>query len=164
MSYTKYDNFTDRELIREAEGHEGLMRALSERLDMRRNPDTVFHDQALFMRACGQTTTEDALDQSCLYLNLIEEEVAELRAAVAVRDEVETFDAILDIIVVCIGYGLSRGWPMVEGWQEVMRSNLAKIGQDGRVKRREDGKIIKPEGWRAPDLAQVMDDYGRGLP
>jgi predicted HAD superfamily Cof-like phosphohydrolase len=154
-----YDNMTDRELIREADGHAGLIRALSERLDMRRNPDTVFHEQALFMRACQQETTRDSVTQSCMYMNLIEEEVGELRVAVAGNDDVETFDAILDIIVVCIGYGLSRGWPMVEGWQEVMRSNLAKIGSDGFVKRREDGKILKPKGWTAPDLKRVLQDY-----
>ena len=154
-----YDNMTDRELIREADGHAGLIRALSERLDMRRNPDTVFHEQAVFMRACQQETTKDTHKQSCLYLNLIGEETDELYAAILNSDDVETFDAILDIIVVCIGYGLSRGWPMVEGWQEVMRSNLAKIGNDGFVKRRKDGKILKPEGWTAPDLERVLREY-----
>lgn len=158
MSYTNYDNMTDKELIREADGHAGLIHALSERLDMRRNPDSVFHDQALFMRACQQETTEDTVFQSRMYLNLIDEEVRELNDAISQRDDVETFDAILDIIVVCIGYGLSRGWPMVEGWQEVMRSNLAKIGSNGFVKRREDGKIIKPGGWKAPDLRRVLAD------
>jgi predicted HAD superfamily Cof-like phosphohydrolase len=155
----KYEDLTDRELIREADGQSGLIHALSERLDMRRNPDTVFHEQAMFMRACQQETTKDTPKQSCMYLNLINEEVDELHEAVGAGDDVETFDAILDIIVVCIGYGLSRGWPMVEGWQEVMRSNLAKIGNDGFVKRRADGKILKPEGWTAPDLNRVMRDY-----
>jgi predicted HAD superfamily Cof-like phosphohydrolase len=154
-----YDNMTDRELIREADGHAGLIQALSERLDMRRNPDTVFHEQALFMRACLQETTKDVPHQSCMYLNLIDEEVGELHEAVLQGDDVDTFDAILDIIVVCIGYGLSRGWPMVEGWQEVMRSNLAKIDVDGFVKRRADGKILKPDGWKAPNLTRVLQDY-----
>ena len=154
-----YDNMTDKELIREADGHSGLVRALSERLDMRRNPDTVFHEQAFFMRACQQETTRDSPIQAEMYRDLIEEEKAELDAALAAGDEVETFDAILDIIVVCIGYGLSRGWPMGEGWQEVMESNLAKIGPDGFVKRRADGKILKPEGWQAPDLKRVLADY-----
>jgi predicted HAD superfamily Cof-like phosphohydrolase len=154
-----YDNMSDRELIREADGHNGLIRALSERLDMRRNPDTVFHEQAFFMRACQQETTRNSTKQAEMYLNLIHEEVAELHEAVGNLDDVETFDAILDIIVVCIGYGLSRGWPMVEGWQEVMQSNLAKVGTDGFVKRRDDGKILKPEGWKAPDLKRVLADY-----
>ena len=154
-----YDNMTDRELIREADGHSGLVRALSERLDMRRNPDTVFHEQAFFMRACQQETTRNTPAQAEMYTDLIVEEFNELAAAINACDEVEAFDAILDIIVVCIGYGLSRGWPMVEGWQEVMESNLAKIGRDGFVKRREDGKILKPEGWQAPDLKRVLADY-----
>ena len=160
-----YDNLTDSELIREADGHSGLVRALSERLDMRRSsPDTVFHEQALFMRACQQETTRNTLTQAALYKRLIDEELIELEEALAANDEVETFDAILDIIVVCIGYGLSRGWPMVEGWQEVMHSNLAKIGPDGFVKRRpEDGKILKPEGWQPPDLQRVLSEYAEQI-
>jgi hypothetical protein len=55
-----YDNMTDAELIREASISYGnpLIVALAERLDMRQQPQSVFHDQAYFMRACGQTTTE----------------------------------------------------------------------------------------------------------
>lgn len=154
-----YDSMTDRELIREADGHSGLVRALSERLDMRRNPDTVFHEQALFMHACQQETTRNTPAQADMYRGLLTEELTELDVALAAGDEVESFDAILDIIVVCIGYGLSRGWPMVDGWQEVMKSNLDKIGPDGFVKRRADGKILKPEGWQAPHLSRVLADY-----
>lgn len=155
-----YENLSDKELIREAEGQSGLVRALSERLDMRQQaPTTVFHEQAFFMRACGQTTTTDNVDQSAMYLNLIDEETAELAEALDAADDVETFDALLDTIVVCIGYGLSRGWPMVAGWDEVMRSNLAKIDPlTGVVRRREDGKILKPQGWTAPNLGAVLNN------
>lgn len=154
-----YENLTDKELIREAEGQSGLVRALSERLDMRQqDATTIFHEQAFFMRACGQTTTTDNVEQSSMYLNLIDEEVEELAEAIEACDDVEIFDAILDILVVCIGYGLSRGWPMVEGWDEVMRSNLAKIDPvTGVVRRREDGKILKPTGWAAPALAPILN-------
>jgi len=152
-----YENLSDRELVREADGHTGIVKALAERLDMRQQPQSVFHDQATFMRACGQTTIADNEAQTCLYLNLIMEEVGELGTAIETDDEVEQFDAILDIIVVCIGFGLSRGFPMVEGWQEVMRSNFAKIDPGtGYVRKRDDGKILKPEGWTPPDLANVL--------
>ncbi len=152
-----YENLSDSELIRAADGNSGLIRALAERLDMRQQPQSVFHDQAAFMRACGQSSTVDNEAQACLYLNLILEESQELEKAIKDDDEVEQFDAILDIIVVCIGYGLSRGFPMPEGWQEVMRSNFAKIDpKTGAVRRRDDGKILKPEGWKAPDLRSVM--------
>lgn len=152
-----YENLSDSELIRAADGNSGLIRALAERLDMRQQPQSVFHDQAAFMRACGQSTTVDNEAQSCLYLNLILEESQELEKAINDNDEVEQFDAILDIIVVCIGYGLSRGFPMLEGWQEVMRSNFAKIDpKTGSVRKRDDGKILKPDGWKAPDLRDVL--------
>jgi predicted HAD superfamily Cof-like phosphohydrolase len=155
-----YDNLTDKELIRQADGQQGLIKALSERLEMRQQPQSVFHDQAFFMRACGQTTTEINPAQSKLYRSLIEEEMRELKVAEVQENEVEEFDAVLDLLVVLIGYGLSRGWPMLAGWDEVVRSNMAKIDpKTGTVRKREDGKILKPEGWTPPNLAEVLEQY-----
>lgn len=155
-----YENLSDAELIRQADGQGGLIKALSERLDMRQQPLSVFHDQAFFMRACGQTTTEINPAQAEMYRALIEEEMRELKVAEVQENEVEEFDAVLDLIVVLIGYGLSRGWPMLAGWEEVMRSNMAKIDpKTGLVTKRADGKILKPEGWTPPDLAEVLDQY-----
>jgi predicted HAD superfamily Cof-like phosphohydrolase len=120
----------------------------------------VFHDQAFFMRACGQTTTEINPTQAKLYRALIEEEMRELKVAEVRANEVEEFDAVLDLLVVLIGYGLSRGWPMLAGWEEVMRSNMAKIDpRTGMVNKREDGKVLKPEGWAPPALADVIETY-----
>jgi predicted HAD superfamily Cof-like phosphohydrolase len=155
-----YDNLTDKELIRQADGQQGLIKALSERLEMRQQPQSVFHDQAFFMRACGQTTTEINPAQAKLYRSLIEEEMRELKVAEVQADEVEEFDAVLDLLVVLIGYGLSRGWPMLAGWDEVVRSNMAKIDpRTGVVNKREDGKVLKPEGWTPPALADVLEQY-----
>jgi predicted HAD superfamily Cof-like phosphohydrolase len=154
-----YDHLTDSELIREADGQSGLIKALSERLEMKQQPHmTAFEEQAFFMRACGQTTHRDNYDQAKLYDDLREEETLEFLEARRINDEVEEFDAVLDMIVVLIGYGLSRGWPMNEGWAEVMRSNMAKIDpQTGAVRRRDDGKILKPEGWTPPDLSSLLN-------
>ena len=157
-----YDNMTDAELMTEADKHYGnpLIVALAERLDMRQQPQSVFHDQAYFMRACGQTTTKTNTAQSEMYLKLIQEEGEELVVALKECDVVEELDAIIDLLVVIIGYGLSRGFPMVEAWDEVLRSNMAKIDPlTGTVRKREDGKILKPAGWTAPDLARVLHDH-----
>jgi predicted HAD superfamily Cof-like phosphohydrolase len=117
----------------------------------------VFQDQAKFMTACGQTVGEDNPDQFKLYISLIKEEVAELMEANEFSDRVEIFDALLDIIVVCIGAGHSAGFPMYAGWQEVMRSNMDKVDPTtGKVRRRADGKILKSENWVAPDLASLI--------
>lgn len=160
-----YDNLTDDELIREADGHSGLIKALSERLEMRQKPHmTAFEEQAFFMQACGQTTREVNHMQADMYRDLIDEEREEFLAALVEEDEVEQFDAVLDQIVVLIGYGLSRGWPMNEGWAEVVRSNMAKIDpKTGVVLRRADGKILKPEGWTPPDLASLLNPAQREM-
>lgn len=155
----RYENLTDDELIREADGQSGLIKALSERLEMRQQPHmTVFEEQAFFMQACGQTTYKGNPAQADMYRNLISEEFGELCEAEVAADTVEEFDAVLDLLVVLIGYGFSRGWPMHEGWAEVMRSNMAKIDpKTGMVLRRADGKILKPEGWTPPDLGSLLD-------
>ena len=118
---------------------------------------TVFDDQAKFMMACGQTVGQNNPDQFNLYLKLVAEEMSELVKAVEVNDAVEIFDALLDIIVVCIGAGHSAGLPMQAGWEEVVRSNMAKVDPTtGYVRRREDGKILKPEGWTPPQLDNLI--------
>ena len=153
-----YDHLTDNELIREADGQGGIIKALSERLDMKQSqPMTAFDEQAFFMRACGQTTSKPNPAQAEMYRELIDEERTEMLDAEMENDEVEEFDAVLDQIVVLIGYGLSRGWPMNEGWAEVVRSNMAKIDPvTGAVRRREDGKILKPEGWTPTNLGALL--------
>lgn len=119
----------------------------------------VFADQATFMRACGQTTQGWNEDQFVLYLELISEEVAELSNAAETNNRTEIFDAILDIIVVAIGAGLSAGFPMSEGWKEVMRSNMSKVDlKTGKVLRRNDGKIMKGESYHPPNLAALVGD------
>jgi len=154
-----YDNLTDDELIRQADGQSGLIKALSERLEMRQAPTmTAFEEQAFFMQACGQTTHEANKLQAEMYRELVDEERMEMLDAEDASDEIEEFDAVLDQIVVLIGYGLSRGWPMNAGWAEVVRSNMAKIDPySGTVRRREDGKILKPEGWTPPDLDSLLN-------
>lgn len=160
-----YDHLTDDELIREADGQGGLIKALSERLDMKQSqPMTAFEEQAFFMRACGQTTNKPNPAQAEMYRGLINEEFTELCEAELAEDTIEEFDAVLDMIVVLIGYGLSRGWPMNEGWAEVVRSNMAKIDPvTGAVRRREDGKILKPEGWTPPNLEALLNSPQREL-
>lgn len=91
-----------------------------------------------------------------LYRTLIDEEYSELIEAEVAQIEHEEFDACLDLIWVTIGYMLSRGWPVPEGWSEVAESNLAKIGPDGRLEKRADGKVLKPAGWTPPDLKGVL--------
>lgn len=119
--------------------------------------DSVFANQARFMQACGQTTQDWNENQFVLYLELIREEAVELFNAAEANNHTEIFDGLLDLIVVAIGAGLSAGFPMAEGWKEVMRSNMDKIDPvTGYVLRREDGKILKGPNWQPPKLADLL--------
>lgn len=116
-----------------------------------------FRDQEKFMRACDQTvgTCNDA--QYKLYCDLIAEEFTELNAAASQQNKVEQLDALVDILVVTIGAIHSMGADAEGAWKEVMRTNFAKIDRaTGKVRKREDGKVLKPQGWTPPDLKPYL--------
>jgi predicted HAD superfamily Cof-like phosphohydrolase len=116
-----------------------------------------FKDQEKFMKACDQTVGEFNQKQYNLYRDLIAEEAGELNAAVAQGDRVEELDALIDILVVTVGAIHSMGADAEGAWKEVMRTNFAKIDPiTGKVRKREDGKVLKPLGWTAPELAQFL--------
>jgi predicted HAD superfamily Cof-like phosphohydrolase len=118
----------------------------------------VFRDQAKFMNACGQTVGNRNQDQFDLYLKLIQEEVEELQTAVDNNDRVEQLDALIDILVVTVGAVQSLGADGEGAWKEVMSTNFAKIDSlTGRVRKREDGKVLKPTGWRPPELSKYIN-------
>jgi predicted HAD superfamily Cof-like phosphohydrolase len=116
-----------------------------------------FRDQIEFMRACDQTVDRFNPEQFKMYLSLIEEEGRELVEAIQAQDKVETLDALIDILVVTIGAINSLGAGGELAWREVMKSNMAKIDPEtGKVRKREDGKVLKPEGWTPPDLTPFI--------
>jgi predicted HAD superfamily Cof-like phosphohydrolase len=116
-----------------------------------------FKDQAWFMQACDQSVDVLNEKQYAMYLNLIDEEVGELHQAVSSKDDIEQLDALIDILVVTIGALHSKGVDVEGAWDEVMKSNAAKIDLDtGKVRKREDGKVLKPEGWRPPNLVPYI--------
>ena len=118
-----------------------------------------FRDQASFMQACDQTVGVENRDQYALYLDLIREEVQELEDS---QHPVSDLDALIDILVVTIGAIHSMGADAEGAWNEVMRSNLAKIDpESGRVLKREDGKVLKPAGWTAPVLDPFLNEIHR---
>jgi hypothetical protein len=93
-----------------------------------------------------------------MYLGLIDEEYGELVDAVMADDKVEQLDALVDILVVTMGAIRAAGWDGEAAWKEVMDTNFAKINlETGKVIKRSDGKVLKPEGWKAPELSQFID-------
>ena len=128
----------------------------------------VFRDQEKFMRACDQSVENFNQTQFKMYLKLIKEEYNELLEAQGLNqnhdrieylpvDEIETLDALIDILVVTIGAIHSMGSDAEGAWKEVMSTNFAKIDKEtGKVRKREDGKVLKPVGWVSPNLESFI--------
>ena len=115
----------------------------------------TFKDIDTFATACDQPASPENYK---MYLGLIDEEYGELVDAVDADDKVEQLDALVDILVVTMGAIRAAGWDGEAAWKEVMNTNFAKVDPTtGKVIKREDGKVLKPEGWKAPELSQFID-------
>ena len=113
-----------------------------------------FKDVDRFHVACDQ---EPNHSNYRMYLSLIDEEHDELREAVEAGDRKEQLDALIDILVVTLGAIRTGDFDGEGAWQEVMRTNFAKIDPEtGKVRKREDGKVLKPQGWTPPNLAPYL--------
>ena len=113
-------------------------------------------DVADFHRACDvpvyYVPKIPELARTQLRKDLITEEVTELFKAMDDRDLPKAADAIVDSIYVLIGTALEYGIPLSTIWNIVQRCNMAKKDPiTGKVIKREDGKVLKPEGWQPPD-------------
>ncbi len=106
-------------------------------------------------------------DLSCeqtkqLRINLLQEELNELKDALQDNDPLETLDALIDLQYVLDGAFLSFGLQAIKqiAFDEVHRSNMSKLGEDGKpIRRPEDGKVMKGPNYFKPDLAQFLKDY-----
>ena len=97
-------------------------------------------------------------ERAQMRLAILEEEVAELRAAVEDGDLVEVLDALCDIQYVLDGTFLEFGLHghKQDAMEEVHASNMSKLGADGRPVLREDGKVLKGPDFRRPDLTRIL--------
>ncbi len=114
-----------------------------------------------FMESFGQEVlTEPTLPEqnlAKLRLELIREEVEELNVGIEGMDIVEIADALTDILYVVYGAGHAFGIDLDECYQEVHRSNMSKLGADGKPIYREDGKILKGPDYFHPNLKDILD-------
>jgi predicted HAD superfamily Cof-like phosphohydrolase len=103
-----------------------------------------------------------------LRVSLIQEELNEYREAAAAHDLVAVADALSDLMYVVLGTYVSHGLQdLAEAlFAEVHRSNLSKLDEHGRVIHRADGKVLKSDRWRPPDLRTILaaEAAGRSEP
>ena len=119
-----------------------------------------FNKVKTFMNTYGQEVKEKATFPenkiAQLRIDLIEEELNELKEAVKNNDIVEVADALTDILYVTYGAGHSFGVDLDKCFDEVQRSNMSKLGVDGRPIYNESGKVMKGPDYFAPDLKKII--------
>lgn len=96
-------------------------------------------------------------DQRALRRKLLAEEFKEYMDAEDQNDLAEIAKELSDVIYIAYGTAVAYGIPMDAVFDEVHRSNMAKLGPDGKVIRRDDGKVLKPQGWTKPDIGAIVD-------
>ena len=119
----------------------------------------MFQDVKEFQTAVGQhvgTKTEfpDAAERD-LRIKLLKEEYEEYIQGECKSDLENIAKELADIIYIVCGTAASYGIPLDRVFDEVHKSNMAKL-VDGKPVRRADGKILKPDGWKPPDIKSVL--------
>lgn len=129
---------------------------------------SYFQMYSEFADACdipqGYLTEPANISAIALAKNLVEEEwnletqtaLARYLANPSLENLVEVADGIGDTIYVLCQLARSLGVPLDAVFGSIHAANMKKVGENGKVKRREDGKILKPEGWTPPDIFLVL--------
>lgn len=102
------------------------------------------------------TRPEDAVRG--LRLRLLSEEFREYMLAEKTTNPVDIADALGDMLVVIYGTAAAYGIDLDQVVREIHRSNMTKVQDDGSVVRDSGGKILKPAGYRPPDLKPILGD------
>ena len=121
---------------------------------------TNFKSVGKFMETFGQEvkTKPEIPDAETveLRIELISEELEELWDACKDKDIVSIADALTDILYVTYGAGHAFGIDLDKCFAEVQRSNMSKLGKNGKPIYREDGKVMKGPNYSEPDLKNTL--------
>tara|TARA_Y100001970_G_scaffold275756_1_gene377419 strand:+ start:144 stop:515 length:372 start_codon:yes stop_codon:yes gene_type:complete len=122
---------------------------------------TNFEKVGVFMKTFGQEIkTKPSLSSNkinTLRINLIEEELKELKYAIEKKDLKETIDALTDILYVTYGAGHAFGVNLDKCFEEVQKSNMSKLGEDGKPIYNEDGKVMKGPNYFKPNISKFVE-------
>ena len=121
---------------------------------------TNFEKVGMFMTTFGQEVkTKPGLSSekiNNLRISLINEELEEFKQAIKNNDLKEAIDALTDILYVTYGAGHAFGVNLDECFDEVQRSNMSKLGEDGKPIYNEAGKVMKGPNYFKPDLSKFI--------
>ena len=121
---------------------------------------TNFEKVGEFMKTFGQEVKSKSSLSSdkinILRINLIEEELEELKQAINQKNLLEVADALTDILYVTYGAGHAFGINLDKCFEEVQNSNMSKLGDDGKPIYNEQGKVLKGPNYFKPDLSKFL--------
>mgnify|MGYP001395590684 FL=1 len=121
---------------------------------------TNFEKVGLFMKTFGQevkiTSSLSSEKINNLRISLINEELEEFKEAIRNNDLKEAADALTDILYVTYGAGHAFGINLDKCFDEVQRSNMSKLGEDGKPIYNELGKVMKGPKYFKPDLSKFL--------
>jgi len=119
-----------------------------------------FSKVGIFMKTFGQevkTEPSFSIDKiNKLRIDLIEEELEELTAAMNKKDLLDVADALTDILYVTYGAGHAFGIDLDKCFEEVQNSNMSKLGDDGKPIYNDAGKVMKGPNYFKPDLSKFI--------
>ena len=121
---------------------------------------TNFDKVETFMKTFGQDVkTKPSLSSdkiNKLRIDLIKEELEELSDAMQKKDLIEVADALTDILYVTYGAGHAFGINLDECFNEVQKSNMSKLGNDGKPIYDQSGKVLKGSDYFKPNLKEIL--------
>ena len=121
---------------------------------------TNFQKVGVFMKTFGQelkSKSELSNEKiNNLRINLINEELEELKNAIKQNDILEVADALTDILYVTYGAGHAFGINLDVCFDEVQNSNMSKLGEDGKPIYDKNGKVMKGPRYFKPDLSKFL--------
>ena len=121
---------------------------------------TNFEKVGKFMKTFGQEVKSKSSLSSdkinMLRINLIEEELEELKQAINQKNLTEVADALTDILYVTYGAGHAFGINLDKCFEEVQNSNMSKLGDDGKPIFSEKGKVLKGPNYFKPNLSNLL--------
>ena len=121
---------------------------------------TNFEKVGLFMKTFGQevkiTSSLSSEKINNLRISLINEELEEFKEAIRNNDLKEAADALTDILYVTYGAGHAFGINLDKCFDEVQRSNMSKLGEDGKPIYNDEGKVMKGPKYFKPDLSKFL--------
>ena len=112
------------------------------------------------MDGLGDTELSVSDELMAFRLKFMHEELEEFTKALETMDHPEMFDALLDLVYVAMGTAHLLGYPWQTGWNAVQTANMKKVRAlpDGSNSKRGSGfDVVKPAGWKAPDIGLVLD-------